>query len=89
MIRASRVSRPMRVTAMLERATAVDGAGEDLVARRLVDRQRLAGDRRLVDVAVPGDDDAVERHLVARPDDDLVADRDVVDRQPGARRRRA
>ena len=36
----------------LERAAAVDGAGEHFVARRLVDRQRLAGDRRLVDRAL-------------------------------------
>ena len=34
-----------------ERAAAVDRAGEHLVARRLLDRQRLAGHRRLVDVA--------------------------------------
>ena len=35
----------------VERAAAVDAAGEHLVARRLVHRQRLAGDRRLVDGA--------------------------------------
>ena len=51
MMRASvRVAPPLR-DAHLERAAAVDGAGKDLVAGRLVDRQRLAGHRRLVDRA--------------------------------------
>ena len=56
--------------AHLERAAAVDGAGEHLVAGRLVDRQRLAGHRRLVDGARARHDLAVERNLLARLDDD-------------------
>src|SRR5687768_16550223 len=58
----------------LERAMAVDGAGEYRVARSLVDRQRFAGDRRLVDVGPAGPDLAVERNLLARPHDDRGAD---------------
>jgi hypothetical protein len=63
----------------VERAAAVDRAGEHIVARRLVDRQRLAGDRRLIDFAVSRDDRAVERNFLARPDDDDRARRDGVD----------
>ena len=88
-MRASRVSRPDAGDFELERSAAVDRSGVDFVARPLVDRQRLAGHRRFVDVAVAGDDRAVERHLVAGPDDDHVADGDRLDRQRAARRRRA
>ena len=66
--------------AHLERAAPVDGAREQRIAGRLVDRQRLAGDRRLVHRALSGDHLAVERHLLTRPDDQDRADRNGVDR---------
>ena len=56
--------------AHVERAAPVDRAGEHLVARPLVDRQRFAGHRRLVDGALAGHDFAVERDLLAGPNDD-------------------
>ena len=59
----------------LERAVAVDGAGEHLAARLLGDRDALAGDRRLVDRARSDHDAAVERDALARPDDEARADR--------------
>ena len=54
----------------LESAAAVDRAGEHLVAGCLVDRQRLSGDRCLIDGARAGDDLAVERQLLSGLDDD-------------------
>ena len=64
----------------VERAAAVDRAGEHLVAGGFLDRKRLARHRRLVDVAVARCDAAVERDLFPGPDQHRVADRDVVDR---------
>ena len=75
-MRASVVSRRSRVTRTSSAPRPLMRAGEHLVARRLVDRQRFAGDRRLVDRAVPRDDLAVERNLLARLDDDDRAGRD-------------
>ena len=46
---------------------------DDLVAGRLRGRDRLAGEHRLVDRGRALDDDAVHRHLVARPDAQEVA----------------
>ena len=66
----------------LHRAAAVDRPRVDLVARLLVDRPRLARERRLVDVAAPTDHQAIERHLFARADDDLVARSDRIHRNP-------
>ena len=66
----------------LERAAAVDRAGEHVVADVLVDRQRLAGDRRLVDGAAASDDRAVQRNLLARPHDDDGARLDAIDVDP-------
>ncbi len=63
----------------VERAAAVDRPGEHRVARRLLGRQRFAGDRRLIDRALAGDDLAVERDLLAGANDDHRADRDRVD----------
>ena len=73
-MRASVESRAQPRDAHVERAAAVDRAGEHLVAGALLDRQRLAGHRRLVDVALARRDAAVERDLLARPHDDDVAD---------------
>ena len=52
-MRASVVSRRSRVTRTSSAPRPLMRAGEHVVARRLVDRQRLAGDRRLVDGARP------------------------------------
>ena len=49
-------------------AGAVDRAADDLRARLLLHRDRLAGDHRLVHRAAALDDDAVHRHLLAGPD---------------------
>ena len=49
----------------IERSTAVDRAGIHLVAGSFVDGERLSRDRCLVDIAVSGQDPAVERNLVA------------------------
>ena len=56
-----------------ERPGAVDGAAGDLVARPLFDRQRLAGQHRLVDVAGAVEHDAVDRDFFARPHPQPVA----------------
>ena len=79
-MRASVVSRRCRVTAtssapwplMVPAKTSSPGA--------LVDRQRFAGDRRLVDVGAARDHCAVERNLLAGADDHDRADRDAIDR---------
>ena len=60
-----------------ERPRAVDGAADDRVARLLLDRDRLAGDHRLVDRARAFDDDAVDRDLLARPDAQPIAGLDL------------
>ena len=70
----------------LQRAAAVDGAGEHLVARRLVHGQRLAGHRRLIDGALPGDDLAVERDLLARHDHNQRARGNLLDVDPALAR---
>ena len=53
--------------------------------REYDDRQRLSGQRRLVDGRVPGDDDAVDGNDFTRPHEDDVPDRHVVDRYLGNR----
>ena len=58
--------RPARRASQSCRCALTVRAG-DLVAGRLLDRHRLAGDHRLVDRAAPFDDDAVDRHLLAGP----------------------
>jgi hypothetical protein len=64
----------------LEVALLVDRSGVDLIARLFVDGNALAGDRGLIDGAFPVGDLAVHRDLLARFDEDGLADRDVVDR---------
>ena len=63
-----------------ERAGRVERRPDDLVAGALADRDRLAGQHRLVDRRRPFDDEAVDRHLVAGPDAEQVADDDRVER---------
>ena len=54
--------------------------GEDLVSRFLVDRQRFAGDRRLVQRALAFQDDSVGGDVVTGPHADDIADRQVLGR---------
>ena len=51
--------------------------------RALLDRHRFARDRRLVDEADAVANAAVERDLLARPDDDEIADANLVDADDG------
>ncbi len=60
-----------------QRAGGVDGGADHLVAGRLVYRQALAGDHRLVDLAVAVLDHAVHRDLGAGSDQKQITDRDV------------
>ena len=74
-MRASVVSRRTRVT-RVERASPL------IVPRRPspgLRRHRFAGDRRLVDRALAGDNISVERDLLAGANDDQRTDRDLVD----------
>ena len=57
-----------------------DGAGEDARSGRLLARDALTGDRRLVHGAVPGADRAVRGYLLACPHDDDVARPQLLDR---------
>src|SRR6185369_14825545 len=59
-------------------AVAVDGAGEHFVARLLVHRQGLPGNRRLVDVARARNDAAIERDLLARTHAQALAEHDLL-----------
>ncbi len=61
----------------VERAFAIDSAGEDLVALSLEDGHAFAGDRRLIHFALAGGDSPVERYLVAGPDDDVRTELDL------------
>ena len=63
-----------------ERAGRVEGRPDDLVAGALGGRDRLAGQQRLVDRRRAVDNDAVDRHLVARPNAQEVADDDRLER---------
>ena len=54
-----------------------DRAGKDLRAGALDDRNRLAGERSLVDSNLAGNDLAVERDHAARSDNDVVAGGDL------------
>src|SRR6185369_2262387 len=53
-----------------QRPVLVDGRANELVADRLLDRQALAGDRGLVDLALAVVDDRIDRDLRARPDEE-------------------
>ena len=63
-----------------QRAGAVDGAADQLVAGLLGDRHRLAGDHGLVDGARALQHFAVDRHAVARPHAQPVADLHLLER---------
>ena len=70
---ASSVSAPTRSARITKRAGAVDRAADHASPGRLLDRDRLAGDHRLVDRAAALEDDAVDRHLLAGPHAQPVA----------------
>src|SRR5690554_7160039 len=61
------IRRPPRST--LFPYTTLFRSGEHLVAGSLLDRHRLAGDRRLVDLAPAGDDTPVERDQPGRSEE--------------------
>ena len=63
-----------------EAAGRVHRGPDDALARVLLDRHRLAGHHRLVHRARALGDDAVHRHLLARPDPQQVADLDLLER---------
>ncbi len=66
-----------------DEATAdVDRRADDLLPRPDLDRHRLAGDQRLVDRRGAVLDDPVGRHLLPWPDDEAIADRELLDRDP-------
>ncbi len=70
--------RPLRFD--LERAGAVDRPGEHRLPGPLVCGPGLASHGRLVDRRLAGEDDAVDRDALARPDEHQIADRDFIDR---------
>ncbi len=61
-------------------AGAVDRAADELVARRFLDRQRFAGDHRLIDRARAVEHAAIDRHGIARPHAQAVAMLHAVER---------
>ena len=65
-----------------EAAADVDRRADHLLPGPDFDRHRLAGDQRLVDRRGAALDDAVGRDLLPRPDDEAVADRELLDRDP-------
>ena len=62
----------------LDRATAVDRPGVEVVTRSRLDRDRLTGDRGGVQAGPPGPDGAVGRGPLAGAHDQDVADDEVV-----------
>ena len=64
----------------VQRSGTVDAPGIDVIAWFLVHGQRLTRDRRLIHEALPGDDRAVEGHLLARRHQHNLADANLVDR---------
>ena len=71
-----------------EAAGAVDRPADDAAAWRLLDRNRLAGDHRLVDGARAFEDHAVDGHLLTGADAEPVARLDVIERNIFFSRRR-
>ena len=67
----------------VEAAGGVLRAAGDAVAFVLLDRDRLAGDERLVDRASAVDDDAIDRHPVAGAHAQHVTDHDIGERHLG------
>ena len=68
---------PDLLGANLDRAELVERAGENPIRRPLVHRNRLAGQRRLIDRRAARLDRTVDRNPLARPDDHQIPDRHV------------
>ena len=79
MIRASVESRRSRVTRTSSAPRPLIVPANTSSPGLFFDGQRLAGHGRLIDVALAAGNLSVERNLLARPDDDDVADDDRVD----------
>ena len=79
-MRASAVSAPTRVGPHHQATAGVDGGADDPVAGADLDRHALAGQHRGVDGRAALDDHAVGGDLLAGPDHEQVAGRELVDR---------
>ncbi|MPM96403.1 hypothetical protein SDC9_143566 [bioreactor metagenome] len=64
-----------------QHAGLVDGAGENRIASRLVHRNALAGDRRLVDGTAAGGHSSIQRDAGTRLDPHLCPDDNLVGRR--------
>ena len=64
----------------VERAGLVDRAGEDDIALAALDRHRLAGDARLIDIGCTRHHDPIDGNVLAGRDEDPIADADRFDR---------
>ena len=62
-----------------ESAGLIERAGDDLAAGFLGDRHGFARHQRFIERGAAFEDDAVHRHLFARPDAQMIADRKRVD----------
>ena len=80
MIWASIVSRAHPLGPHDQAARAVDRAADQLLAGAFLDRDRLAGDHRLVDGARPLDHHAVDGNLLAGTDPQPIAGNDQIQR---------
>jgi len=74
----SAVSAPTFVASTTRDTVLVNGGPDDLVALTFLDGDGLAGDHRLVNSALPVDDDAVGRDLFAGTDLHAVAHGDIL-----------
>ena len=63
----------------LQVARLIDGGSRDDVSLRLVDRDALSGQGRLVDGAGPGQDDTVHRDVLAGAHDEYIAHAHLID----------
>ena len=79
-MRASAVSRPTRVARITNVPVVLSVAPMTSAAGGHLDRDRLAGEHAGVDRGRALDDDAVDRHLLAGPDPEQVADHDRLER---------
>src|SRR5204862_8291153 len=69
-----------------DRARAVDGRADDAIARLLGDRDRFAGDHRLVYRRRPLEDGTIDRNLLAGPHTEPIAWMHVFERHVFFRR---
>ena len=64
----------------VQHAVAIDATGKDSRLRLNLDRDRFAGDRRLIDRGMTGQHDAVDWYSIARTDDHDLAHVDLCHR---------